>query len=79
MITVHQSKLAGLKCSFCGLTRTGGVVGPMLLEPRDRPKGSVGSPDIYICPDCIDLVHEILHHADENAQIRFTTEPDRDE
>lgn len=50
--------LAGLKCSFCGLTRTGGVAGP--------------TPTVYICGDCIDLVYEIAHHGDENVQIRFT-------
>lgn len=49
---------AGLKCSFCAMTGTGGVVGP--------------APTIYICPDCIDLAHEIVHHGDEGAQIRLT-------
>ena len=33
-------------CSFCRQFRAGGVAGP--------------TPDVYICPDCIELVAEIL-------------------
>ena len=36
-----------LKCSFCGLERSGGVAGP--------------TPSVYICPDCIDLTYQMIH------------------
>jgi hypothetical protein len=38
---------AVLECSFCGLMRSGGVAG--------------GRPNHYICPDCIDLMHQMPH------------------
>lgn len=37
---------AELECSFCGLTRAGGVAGP--------------TQSVYICPDCIRLANEVL-------------------
>ena len=36
----------GLKCSFCGLVKPGGVAGP--------------ATDTYICVDC-ELTYEIVH------------------
>jgi hypothetical protein len=49
---------AGLKCSFCHLTGTGGVA------PSDA--------SVYVCPDCIDLHYEILH-SEAEPQIVFTS------
>jgi hypothetical protein len=40
----------GLKCSFCGLVKPGGVAGPTTA--------------IYICPACIELTHELVHRRD---------------
>jgi hypothetical protein len=41
---------AGLKCSFCGLVKPGGVAGPTTAT--------------YICPACIELTHELVHKRD---------------
>jgi len=34
------------ECSFCGLFKAGGIAGP--------------KPDLYICPDCIRLAHQLI-------------------
>jgi hypothetical protein len=46
------------RCSFCGLVRDGGV------------SGQGTGPRVYICPDCIRRVHEMLEtppHRSEGA------------
>jgi ClpX C4-type zinc finger len=50
----YDSRMApkGLKCSFCGRTKPGGVAGPTTA--------------IYICRECIELTYEIVHTPDES-------------
>jgi hypothetical protein len=50
----------GLKCSFCGRIRPGGVAGP--------------TTDIYICRDCVELTYELVHGADDAATRETTSD-----
>ena len=44
---MSQSKVAPLRCSFCGKT-------------QDEVKKIIAGPTVYICDECIDLCNDIM-------------------